>query len=84
MALLEANKQIGPKAHSTLQGSKLHLHVKKDHKHGMFRAQWPLLEEKVKPIYCIIKAQISQMARKRCDGKNATMKSLQFISFSCS
>ena len=54
--LLEANKQIDPKAHCTLPGSTLKLHVRKDHEHKMYRAQWPL-EEKVKPI---VKAQIAK------------------------
>ena len=56
MPLLEANKQINPKAHCTLPGSTLRLHIKKDQEHKMFRAQWPL-EEKVKPV---IKAQIAK------------------------
>ena len=54
--LLEANKQIDPKAHCTLPGSTLRLHVRKDHEHKMYRAQWPL-EEKVKPV---VKAQINK------------------------
>jgi len=36
--LLEANKQIDPKAHCTLPGSTLKLHVRKDHEHKMYRA----------------------------------------------
>lgn len=56
MPLLEANKQIDPKAHCTLPGSTLKLHVLKDQRHKIFRAQWPL-EEKVKPV---AKAQIAK------------------------
>ncbi|CEP10133.1 hypothetical protein [Parasitella parasitica] len=56
MPLLEANKQIDPKSHCTLPGSTLKLHVLKEERHKMFRAQWPL-EEKVKPI---VKAQIAK------------------------